>query len=189
MTKKHLISSSEESIENLIYFKDCQHKAKEEETQPQPLLARDFEPAHREPECRFPRMCCALTCDNECNNQQNFASRQAKIEQQPIRNPHLPHPQQPPVQPQIQKERKKKPKSQPKSQSMIQPPIGGRRDFGFTKEKIKSLISNDEDIRKILKDLVRVTMQKVDLQDMLTAKNYGNMKSEIPDDNDADELE
>lgn len=47
-------------------------------------------------------------------------------------------------------------------QSMM-PPIGGRRDLGFTREDIKNLISQDSDIKSILKDLVRVTMKKVDL--------------------------
>lgn len=72
------------------------------------------------------------------------------------------------VQPPIVQRRKKKIKFQP---NKLQIPLGGtRRDFsaGFTKEKIKSLISQDDDIRKILKDLVRVTMQKVDLLDMIS---------------------
>lgn len=43
-------------------------------------------------------------------------------------------------------------------------PIGGRRGLTFTRDNIKSLISKDEDIKKILKDLVRVTMNKVDLK-------------------------
>ena len=48
-----------------------------------------------------------------------------------------------------------------------------RRGGGFTKDKIKSLISQDNDIRKILKDLVRVTMQKVDLLDLINTRRSG----------------
>lgn len=47
---------------------------------------------------------------------------------------------------------------------MMLPPIGGRRGLSLTRENIKSLINKDEDIKKILKDLVRVTMNKVDLK-------------------------
>lgn len=43
-------------------------------------------------------------------------------------------------------------------------PIGSRRGLTFTRDNIKSLINKDEDIKKILKDLVRVTLNKVDLK-------------------------
>lgn len=46
---------------------------------------------------------------------------------------------------------------------MMLSPISGRRGLSLTRDNIKSLINKDEDIKKILKDLVRVTMNKVDL--------------------------
>lgn len=46
----------------------------------------------------------------------------------------------------------------------MMPPIGSRRGLTLTRDNIKSLINKDEDIKKILKDLVRVTMTKVDLK-------------------------
>lgn len=52
--------------------------------------------------------------------------------------------------------------------------------MGFTREHIKSLISHDEDIKKILKDLVRVTMQKVDLIDMINARRNENKVVQTP---------
>lgn len=91
-----------------------------------------------------------------------------------------------PVQPQIlQRGRMKKPiKNVQMPPNMFDKakmlPIIGRRDFGFTKDKIKSLISQDDDIRKILKDLVRVTMQKVDLLQLIN-----NRKAVTPKNSDA----
>lgn len=63
------------------------------------------------------------------------------------------------------------------------PPIGGRRSFGLTKEKIKGLISHDDDIRKILRDLVRVTMQKVEVLDMIH-NNKNGVRARNNDDDD-----
>lgn len=166
----------------MLYYKDCQRTAKEQTT-PVPEPARYAEPPPppppRQPDCPFPKMCCALSCGNECGGSQpSFISRQ--MESMPglqSMQPMQPLPQaRPPdrmgaVQPTIVQRRKKKLKFQPNK--MQAPILTGptRRDGGgFTKEKIKSLISQDDDIRKILKDLVRVTMQKVDLLDMMGPK-------------------
>ncbi|KAM3967104.1 uncharacterized protein ACR2FA_011953 [Aphomia sociella] len=180
LPKKHILSSSEESIENLIYYKDCNHKRSTT-----PLIARAEvpPPTPPKPDCPFPKMCCTMSCGNECvSNQQSFLSRQME----PLQNlmpmpaippaPRQPHPA---VQPQIQQRGRKK---KLKQQSKLQPPTGGRRDFGFTKERIKSLIAQDADIRNILKDLVRVTMQKVDLLEMINARRNANIKSEKSND-------
>ncbi|XP_075976324.1 uncharacterized protein LOC142976700 [Anticarsia gemmatalis] len=174
--RKYGIQSSDETIENLLYFKDCQKKPKEQPTTHIPMTLRvpSYLPPPTpppQPECPFPKMCCALSCGNECGGgrQSSFMSRQME----PLQNMQLPDmpPIEPvnqmrppllPVQPQIRKRKKMK-----IQMDKMQPPIGSRRSFGFTKEKIKSVISQDDDIRKILKDLVRVTMQKVDLMDMV----------------------
>ncbi|XP_026749740.3 uncharacterized protein LOC113510484 isoform X2 [Galleria mellonella] len=172
LSKKYILSS-DESFENMIYYKDCNHKH-----------ATEAPPAHRDaehtppprPQCLFPKMCCSMSCENECvsnSQQKSFMSRQMEPLQDLLPPMQPVPPQLQPVQPQIQRGRKKK-VMQPK----MQPPIGGRRDFGFTKERIKSLISQDEDIRKILKDLVRVTMQKVDLLEMYNARRNANIKNE-----------
>ncbi|KAH9645047.1 hypothetical protein HF086_005592 [Spodoptera exigua] len=183
-SKKYKSSSSDEdSIENLLYYKDCQRQGKTEAT-PKPMPLR-YEappptppPPPRQPDCPFPKMCCAMTCANECsvggpNPTPAFVNRQMEPFNniQPIQ-PLQPIPQQPHqpgmgIQQQMIQRRKKKVKFQP---NKIQMPQQTRRDLsGFTKEKIKGLIAQDNDIRKILKDLVRVTMQKVDLLDMLNS--------------------
>ncbi|XP_059054644.1 uncharacterized protein LOC131848723 [Achroia grisella] len=180
LSKKY-ISSSDESIENLIYYKDCNHK---HATVPPPIARAEVRPPPPQPECPFPKMCCTMSCGNECgNNQQPFMSRQMEPlqdlmppKQASSRQPHSP------AQPQVQRPRKKKGKQQLK----MQPPIGGRREFGFTKERIKSLIAQDDDIRKILKDLVRVTMQKVDLLEMINARRNGNVNIETTNNSDED---
>jgi hypothetical protein len=174
---KKYISSSDESIENLLYYKDCQHKPK---TSTEAALRSEIQPTPvaRQPDCPFPKMCCSMSCGNDCGNPQSYLSRQMEPIQNfdampPIQSP----PRQPrlPVQPQLlQRARKKKLKLPPPKNQ--QTPFGGRRDSGFTKERIKSLISQDTDIRKILKDLVRVTMQKVDLLEIV--KNRKTMRSE-----------
>ncbi|KAG6441701.1 hypothetical protein O3G_MSEX001930 [Manduca sexta] len=176
-------SSSDESIENLLYYKDCQHKKKEEPATVTPTVLRAPDiPRNREPDCPFPRMCCALSCGNECGSPP-FSGRNMEPLPQNFLKPIPSPPRQPliSVQPLPQKGKKKRIKPQLKI-----PPVGGRRDFGFTKEKIKSLISQDDDIRKILKDLVRVTMQKVDLMDMINGRSpvAKNVKSEVSDSED-----
>ncbi|XP_037867613.1 uncharacterized protein LOC110386589 [Bombyx mori] len=169
-------SSSEESIENLLYYKDCQRPKEETTTASlEPLrlrVAEEREEPRREPECPFPRMCCSMTCGNECN--QPFTNR--PIEPQNT-SPNVRQPNKP-VQPQINQLRKKK----IKPMGML-PPIGGRRSFGLTKEKIKGLISHDDDIRKILRDLVRVTMQKVEVLDMIH-NNKNGVRARNNDDDD-----
>lgn len=166
--KIKFLSSSDESIESFVYLQDCSHKKDQTTTSPIPLRQVITEPSRPkpQPECPFPRMCCALTCGNECETQQSFVSRQMAPLQQNIQPLHTgkSQPQMPVQPPIIQKGRTKK------SKSMKVLPIDGRRNFGFTKEKIKSLISQDDDIRKILKDLVRVTMQKVDVMEMINGK-------------------
>lgn len=62
------------------------------------------------------------------------------------------------------------------------PPLGSRRDFGFTRENIKNLISQDEEIKKILKDLVRVTMHKVDLVEAVKSRQNAMVATEATTD-------
>ncbi|CAH2040210.1 unnamed protein product, partial [Iphiclides podalirius] len=171
---KRYRSSSEESIENLIYYKDCNHKRKEGATQPTILRG----PPQPPQECK---MCCSMCCGDECvqSQHQSVIGRQSPI--MPQSGMPKPQPFRQPV-PQSafnQKGKKKKPRQD------LQPPIDGRRNVEFTREHIRSLISQDQDIRKILKDLVRVTMQKVDLMEMINSRravNDVNSEEEKSDD-------
>lgn len=173
--KKSHDSSSDESIENLLYYKDCQRDKKEKPSTP--LYERlEVPPRRTAMDCPFPKMCCSLTCGgNECGTSSPFFGPQIetmdrmKLNHPPIMP--LSGPTQP-LQQSMPRGRKKKVK-QPMSLQM-QPPIGSRRSYGFTKDRIKSLINEDDDIRKILKDLVRVTMQKADLVDMINT-NRGSV--------------
>ncbi|XP_068624948.1 uncharacterized protein [Battus philenor] len=159
LAKRHR-SSSEESIENLIYYKDCNHKRKEDAT-PAPAIRTQPQPPQ---ECK---MCCSMCCGDECvhNQHASVMSRQPLINKPPYRQP-IPVPQ-PPLNP-----RGKRGKI--RQLPVIQPPMDGRRNVEFTRQHIRSLISQDQDIRKILKDLVRVTMQKVDLMEMIKARREVN---------------
>ncbi|XP_026330421.1 uncharacterized protein LOC113237918 [Hyposmocoma kahamanoa] len=58
--KKHQTrhSSSEESIENLLYYKDCKHKPTA--TTIKPVLLQSTRTV---PDCPCPRMCCSMCCD------------------------------------------------------------------------------------------------------------------------------
>ncbi|RVE50193.1 hypothetical protein evm_005216 [Chilo suppressalis] len=165
------VSSSDESIENLLYYKDCQHKQKGSTESPI-LRSENVQPtpAARQPECPFPKMCCSMSCGNECASSQSFLSRQMEPLQNFGGNPPF-QPSRPPVQPPVMQRARKK-KMKPSMSPLMA--FGGRRDSGFTKERIKSLISQDDDIRKILKDLVRVTMQKVDLLEMINSRRNNN---------------
>ncbi|XP_045485149.1 uncharacterized protein LOC123689391 [Pieris rapae] len=146
--RKYKDSSSEESIENVLYYQDCKHKR----DQPAPLQMRAVEPptTKKPQECK---MCCSMCCGEEC--QQSSTCNQQK--------PKMRQPQFTPV-------KKLEPARPTRPRVLNQNPFFARREFGLTKENIKSLISQDTDIRKILKDLVRVTMQKVDLMQLLKAK-------------------
>ncbi|XP_047505262.1 uncharacterized protein LOC125049839 [Pieris napi] len=146
--RKYKDSSSEESIENVLYYQDCKHKR----DQPAAVQMRAVEPptTKKPQECK---MCCSMCCGEEC--QQSSTCNQQK--------PQMRQPQFTPVK-KIEPARATRPRVQ------NQNPFFARREFGLTKENIKSLISQDTDIRKILKDLVRVTMQKVDLMQLLKAK-------------------
>ncbi|KAJ8718867.1 hypothetical protein PYW07_016423 [Mythimna separata] len=183
-SRKHKASSEEGSIENLLYYKDCQRNGKPEPMTKMPLMLEVLPtttPAPpRQPDCPFPKMCCALTCGNECGGSPPASHMQAN-------SPMLGPPYMSPanaasirrgringVHPPNMKRKRNRPPL---------PLLPTRRDFsGFTKEKIKGLISKDDDIRKILKDLVRVTMQKVDLQDMINANQngYGDVNTDLP---------
>lgn len=81
----------------------------------------------------------------------------------------------------------------PKIEDMMMPPIDGRRALSFTRDSIKSLISKDEDIKKILKDLVRVTMSKVDLNTrkatILNEKVIDRKREKEEDDQEMDKKE
>ncbi|CAH2234441.1 uncharacterized protein LOC120626951 [Pararge aegeria] len=162
--KKHKEISSE-SIENILYYKDCNHK---QNPTPIPLLGS---PPPKQQECK---MCCTMCCGDQCvDSHQVKLGRQAGMAQLEPKGIM-------PIQPDIKPPRERRKKQ--KFPAPIQPPLPGRRGLGpiaFTRENIKSLISQDEDIRKILKDLVRVTMQKVDLMQLLNNKqNVGNVKQE-----------
>lgn len=156
---------SSESIENILYYKDCNHKQRPSPTPVQPL--RSSPPQ----QCK---MICTMCCGDQCVDSQQIApARQAQV-LEPKVPPHL--------KPNMQKERQKiKPK--------FSPIIPQRRGLTFTRENIKSLISKDEDIRKILKDLVRVTMQKVDLMQLIKRKqNVIKKNSEISDESDSENV-
>ncbi|XP_013167074.1 PREDICTED: uncharacterized protein LOC106117345 [Papilio xuthus] len=155
-------SSSEESIENLIYYKDCNHKRKEDVTAPS--IRSQPQPTQ---ECK---MCCSMCCGDECTHTQHepMMSRQspAMMKPPPFRQP-VPQP--------TLNQRAKRPKM--RQVPGLQPPLANRRNIEFTRQHIRSLISQDQDIRKILKDLVRVTMQKVDLMDMIkTRRSLNNVE-------------
>ncbi|XP_053605823.1 uncharacterized protein LOC128672597 [Plodia interpunctella] len=161
--RKHTKVSSDESIENLLYYQDCKHSTAPPSSSPIPLKMKEELP---KPTCPFPKMCCAMSCNNEpCVAEQlNAYGNQIHSNIEPmsrVQNRFGAN------QPFLRARKKKLRPPLPLGQ-----PPNGRRDFGFTKENIKSLISQDGDIRKILKDLVRVTMQKVDLQEMI--KNRRN---------------
>ncbi|CAK1543844.1 unnamed protein product [Leptosia nina] len=142
--KRKYKASSSESIENVLYYQDCKHK----KDQPPPTQLRAYAPpsTSKPQECK---MCCSMCCGEEC--QQSSSCNQPR--------------------PQIRQfnQIKKIEPARPIRPRMTNP-FFGRRDFGLTKDNIKSLISQDMDIRKILKDLVRVTMQKVDLMQLLNGK-------------------
>ncbi|CAK1579097.1 unnamed protein product [Parnassius mnemosyne] len=172
ITKRH-VSSSEESIENLIYYKDCNHKHKQDAKPAiQPLSKPQPPPPPQE--CK---MFCSMCCGDECvhNQYPSMMNRQSLTMPQNIMSKPQPLQQPVPQPPLHQKGKKKKLRTIPE----LQPPIGGRRNVEFTRQHIKSLISQDQDIRKILKDLVRVTMQKVDLLEMINSRRSVNeIKSE-----------
>ncbi|KAJ2947328.1 hypothetical protein O0L34_g17041 [Tuta absoluta] len=178
-------SEPDESIENLLYFKDCKHK-NEKPVQMVSLKASPISttpPPRIDPVCPCPRMCCSMCCD--CTAPQPFMGRQMSplqtpmepmqaAPQQPSPPQMFPHMQQPQM-PQMVRPNKRKPNMMghpnPNPQIPMFPPIGSRRELGgFTRENIKNLISHDQDIKKILKDLVRVTMTKVDLVEAVNAR-------------------
>ncbi|KAL4714655.1 hypothetical protein ACJJTC_012572 [Scirpophaga incertulas] len=172
LPRRHV--SSSESIENLLYYKDCQHNTK---TTPKPLkLLKEVKPTSnvpRQPDCPFPKMCCSMSCGNDCGSPHSYLSRQMEslsIEPFQAMQPPKQHMlKQPPI---MKQNRNKKLIQLPNH-----PPNGSRRQSGFTKDKIKSLISQDDDIRKILKDLVKVTMQKVDLVQMIDSQRNNIVKN------------
>ncbi|CAG4933904.1 unnamed protein product [Parnassius apollo] len=182
ITKKH-VSSSEESIENLIYYKDCNHKRKQDAPPVKELLTRTNPPPPPQ-ECK---MYCSMCCGGECVHDRypSIMSRQSPT----MLENSMPKPQpfqQPVLQPPLNQKGKKK---QTQLVSGLQPPIGGRRNVEFTRQHIKSLISQDQDIRKILKDLVRVTMQKVDLLEMINSRRSVNEVNSEENKSEADSLE
>ncbi|XP_047532113.1 uncharacterized protein LOC125067497 [Vanessa atalanta] len=162
---KHI---SSESIENILYYKDCNHKQK-------PTVSPVLRTPPQQQECK---MCCTMCCGDQCVDSQKLSlGRQMQGQNNIQFEPKLPQPN---IKPLKTKQNKMKP-------ILPQiPPVPGRRGFGFTKENVKALISKDEDIRKILKDLVRVTMQKVDLMNLLNGKQNENRKDDESIDNDSD---
>lgn len=189
-SKKHYGSSSEEeTIENLLYFKDCQPKEQPTTKAPIPLRFQQPPPPPPpppQPQCPFPKMCCTLTCGNECSGTKESALISRQME--PIQRQHYQ-----PFQPTIQSRGPAMPDQSARKRKRIkfpaanmQTPINSRRGFGLTKEKIKSLINQDGDIRKILKDLVRVTMQKVDLIELQKGSD-SNMRKSEPDDREVND--
>ncbi|VVC94287.1 unnamed protein product [Leptidea sinapis] len=169
--RKYRSSSSEESIENVLYYQDCKHKR--EQPEPEKLRASEAPPPKPQ-ECK---MSCRMCCGEKC--QQTFVGKTApnKFQQAAF----LPKP--PSIKP------KTPPRLPVKSEDTtnnfdIQHAFLGRRDLSLTKENIKNLISQDADIRKILRDLVRVTMQKADLMQMLSARRNIEKEKSVNDDND-----
>lgn len=191
LSRRHHHSNSDESFENLLYYKDCKHKHGEVTDLPKIKLSEMQPPTPRTPDCPFPKMCCSMSCGNECvNNQMPFTSRQMQPLQDMQQSMQPPQPRQMQLSPPILRRKKlQQPGSlmSPMALSDLQMPINSRRDFGFTKEKIKSLISQDNDIRKILKDLVRVTMQKVEVMDMVKDKTETTTPSKNEDEDDYDD--
>ncbi|OWR44072.1 uncharacterized protein LOC116769226 [Danaus plexippus] len=163
--KKYKVRSSE-SIENILYYQDCNHKKSTEA----PVMLRG---APQQQECK---MCCTMCCGDQCvNTNQLPMGRQAQsVNIEPKVQPILPT-----MQP-----RGRRNKIKPLLKEMPQPK---RRGLSFTRENIKSLISNDDDIRKILKDLVRVTMQKVDLMELINSRRkMDNDPEPKPDSEDSE---
>ncbi|XP_063394601.1 sporozoite surface protein 2-like [Cydia fagiglandana] len=211
IASKKLDISSEESIENILFYKDFRPKKQELAPLPPERLVLPAQP--KQPEC-IPRMCCSMSCTNSCgqneigpdslqrsqptnymnpgnsnpfrpmNSMNSLNSINPMNPMNPMnsinsmnsmnsmnhfnsigpRNPMPtmpPMPQQKPI-PQFMK--------QPKKKKQPPVPLHTRRDSGNAREHIKSLISQDEDIKKILKDLVKVTMKKVDLLEMIKAR-------------------
>ncbi|XP_050349226.1 uncharacterized protein LOC126772736 [Nymphalis io] len=165
---KHI---SSESIENILYYKDCNHKQK---TTVSPV----FLSAPQQQECK---MRCTMCCGDQCVDSQKLSlGRQMQGQNNIELESKL---RQPNMKPPMLKQKKMKPQL-----PLILPvaSASGRRGFGFTKENVKALISKDEDIRKILKDLVRVTMQKVDLMNLLKGRQNVKTKEDSSIDNDSD---
>ncbi|CAH0723949.1 unnamed protein product, partial [Brenthis ino] len=162
--RRHKVISSE-SIENILYYKGCNHKQRPTATPVQQM--RSSPPQ----QCK---MICTMCCGDQCVDSQRIA---------PARQAQKLEPKVPPIlKPNMQKERRK---DQPK----LSPTIPQRRGLSFTRENIKSLISKDEDIRKILKDLVRVTMQKVNLMQLIKAKqNVIKKNSEMSDESGSENV-
>lgn len=106
------------------------------------------------------KMQCKMCCGEQCVDSQNLSFGRQMQEVNRI-EPKIPQPN---IQPQNERRKKAKPQMPP-----IQP-IPQRRGLALTRENVKSLISKDEDIKKILRDLVRVAMQKVDLMQLINAK-------------------
>ena len=154
---------SSESVENILYYKDCNHK--------KPTI-RPLRQQVQRPQQQQCKMFCTMCCGDQCvNTPQMGAGEQTQVVESRIL----------PISPNMQKQiRKIRPK--------LQPPIPERRGMSFTRDNIKSLIAKDEDIRKILKDLVRVTMQKVDLMELMKNRNAEKMNSDASNESESDNV-
>ncbi|CAH2085797.1 unnamed protein product [Euphydryas editha] len=141
---------SSESIENILYYKDCNHKQT-------PTMAPVLRSPPEQQECK---MQCKMCCGDQCVDSQNLSLGRQMQGQNHIE----PKMSQPNIKPPTERRKKIRP------QMPSMPPIPQRRGLALTRENVKSLISKDEDIKKILRDLVRVAMQKVDLMQLLSAK-------------------
>ncbi|XP_052739953.1 uncharacterized protein LOC112043573 [Bicyclus anynana] len=198
-SKKKNKDRSSESIENILYYKDCNHKQRAPLVPLVPLvpLAKS-QPPPAQQECK---MCCTMCCGNQCvDSHQLYTSTKRNLRttksisfniitillgtlhQMPLGR-QAGSPLQPDMLP--PRERRKK----QKFPFPMQPLLPARRVTGypgFTRETIKSLISQDEDIRKILRDLVRVTMQKADLMQMMNGRQAAQATPARADDSDPD---
>lgn len=155
---------SSESIENILYYKDCNHKQR-----PTIMPLRHEVQQPQQQQCK---MFCTMCCGDQCiNTPQMDTGRQSQVMESRIM-PISPNP----------------PKEKRKIRPKIQPPVPERRGLSFTRDNIKSLISKDEDIRKILKDLVRVTMQKVDLMELLKNRNSVKRNSDMSNESESDNV-
>lgn len=169
---------SGDSLEHLFYYKDF--RPREETT----TVTTTTTTAAAKLLMRAPlnprKNCCCCCTSNSCNE----GNINIPVERQ------LPEPSEmgsmsesmSPIQP-IQSDPERK-----KIMTRMHQPLW-RRSGGvsFTKDHIKKLISHDEDIKKILRDLVRVTMQKINVLDMIKAsgkREKENVKTEIVEQDD-----
>ncbi|KAG7309810.1 hypothetical protein JYU34_004312 [Plutella xylostella] len=174
---RHHINLHDGSIENIFYYQDVKHNP--ENNYPIPLKGTPWNMHDRvespttKPAC-CPKLCCSSCCgDCHSNNPvvmhqfpPTFFNTNGNNPVEQINPLDMKPDAKPDWSPSHQKyydELKNKTLHGIQHHS-------GRRQFVDTKDNIRGLIAQDEDIKRILKELVRVTMQKVTLVEQLKEK-------------------